>query len=817
MSADNIGGRNAAARVPRRLLLKTIAAGSLLFEPGCGQGLDETEPSVHRRAIARPIDTPITAENRLPGSDAYVLSKPALAAEVEGYASAVSVVAGETLGVFVNVARAQNVRCDVYRVGHYQGLGARLVVACDRVHVSPQPKPTLALDTGLIECHWDGAFMLLVEPSWVTGYYLCKLTNDDGFESYVPFIVRESERTAPFLVQASVTTWQAYNLWGGLSLYLNRLPSDSAYQAVRAYQVSFDRPYAPEADIGSVEHAFVRFIEQMGYDVGYTTNVDVDRAPELLAGRLLFATVGHDEYWSLGERNSVQAARDAGLCLAFFSGNTAFRRIRFDSSSSGVERRVITCYKSASLDPKQDAPDTTTSFSEEPNPRPENELLGVSWQGWSNLQGYSFVVSAPDHWIYEGTGVKANDSLGHVIGNEWDIVSDNGLSPEGLEIVGDSTALNEYGYLARATATVYYPTPNSFVFAAATIGWANGLGNPRMIDARLQRVTENIFLRAGLFPQERVVIPEPRPREVGTSPRSRVLAGTGDIGHQNGDALEARFNGPCGLAASPHGDLFVSETGNHTVRKIAANGRVSTVAGGRGKLGLNTPTGIAVDRHGVVYVCDTYHNRIVRIEPDGTVSVLAGGKQGNSDHRDPLRAEFHLPRGVAVDDAGALFVADFRNDAIRRIDRSGVTTVVEQCGGPTALTVAPDGTLYFLATWAGSVVCVEPNGKRTVLANPGQNYGDEGGPGKTAALRAADGICLTSGGLLFADTGNNRVRALAFDEQSTVSTMLGDGEPGTNVGVGSETELYLPRGLTPFNDGYAVADAANHRIVWFSA
>jgi len=816
MSADNIGGRNAGARVPRRLLLKTLATGSLLFEPGCGQD-GEAELAVHRRAVARPIDTPITAENRLPGSDAYALSNPALSAEVEGYASATSVVSGETLSVFVNVTRAQGVRCDVYRVGYYQGRGARLVAGYDRVQVASQPKPTLDLDTGLIECHWNAAFTLIVDPSWVTGYYLCKLTNEDGFESYVPFIVRESDRTAPFLVQASVTTWQAYNLWGGLSLYLNRLARDLAYPAVRAYQVSFDRPYAPDADIGSVEHAFVRFVEQMGYDVGYTTNVDIDRAPELLAGRLLFATVGHDEYWSLAERNAVQAARDAGLCLAFFSGNTAFRRIRLDSSSSGVERRVITCYKSASLDPRKDAPDTTTSFSEEPKPRPENELLGVVWQGWSDLQGYSFVVSAPEHWIYEGTGVKANDSLGHVIGSEWDIVSDNGLSPADLEIVGDSLALHEYGYLARATATVYYPTPNSFVFAAATIGWANGLGDPRMVDARLQRVTENIFLRAGLFPQERVVIPEPLPREVGTSPRSLILAGTGAAGHDDGPALEASFDGPCGLAVGPRGDLFVCETGNHTVRKIASNGHVSTVAGGTGKLGLNTPTGIAVDRHGTAYVCDTYHCRIVRIDTDGTLSVLAGGKQGNLDHRDPLRAEFHLPRAVAVDASGALFIADFRNDAIRRIDRSGVRTIVEQCGGPTALTLAPDGTLYFLATWAGSVVRVEPNGTRTVLANPSQIYGDQGGPGKTAALRAADGICLTPSGLLFADTGNNRVRALAFDEHSTISTVIGDGEPGTSVGVGSETELYLPRGLTPFNGGYAVADAANHRILWFSA
>ncbi|HWZ88509.1 MAG TPA: N,N-dimethylformamidase beta subunit family domain-containing protein, partial [Polyangiaceae bacterium] len=267
MSEDDNGGRAAGARVPRRLLLKTFATGSLLFEPACGQAALEADPEVRAHGVAHAIESPITIENRLPGSDAYQLTKPALGGEVEGYASSTSVTAGDALQVFVNVSRAQGVRCDVYRIGHYQGLGARLVSVAVSVPVAPQPAPAILPTTGLIECQWQSAFDLLVDASWLTGYYLCKLTNDDGFESYVPFIVRESERLAPLLVQASVTTWQAYNTWGGLSLYFNQLPNTGVFSGPRGYQVSFDRPYAPSADIGSVEHGLGRFVERMGYDV----------------------------------------------------------------------------------------------------------------------------------------------------------------------------------------------------------------------------------------------------------------------------------------------------------------------------------------------------------------------------------------------------------------------------------------------------------------------------------------------------------------------------------------------------------------------
>lgn len=816
-------GNGDEPRVPRRLLLKSLAAGAVLWEPACGDPPSET-PAVgtHRIAPAKELETPIRVENRLEGSDAFALSKPSLQGEVEGYASTTSAGVGDTVEIFVNVSRAQGVRWELYRVGYYQGRGARLISSGAAVEVVPQPEPSVSEKTGLLECDWAKAIAFTVEEGWLTGYYLLKLTRDDGFESHVPLVIRESGRTAPLLMQASVTRWQAYNLWGGINLYVNHLPSPKVFSGPRGYQVSFDRPYGTEPDPSMlIEHSMARWLERQGYDVAYVTNLDIDGSPELLQGRKLYMTTGHDEYWSLGERNALEEARDKGLSMAFFSGNTAYRRIRFDASSSGVARRVITCFKDAGLDPVKDAPDTTADFHNKPHARPENGMLGVLWAGWGNLQGFPFIVSDPEHWVYEGTGVEAGDSLGSIVGYEWDMVGDNDASPHGLEVIAKSVALHEYGYTSQHHSTVFYPTPSSFVFAAGTIGWAKGLLDEGVANPRVERATENILFRAGLFPEARVLpAPSPLSYELHVAARSRVFAGSGRAGHADGPAETAKFHAPSGLAVGPAGELYVSDSGNHVVRKISADGLVSTVLGEPDKDGftLSTPTGIAVDATGNVYVSDTGNSRIIVLTTDGSASVYAGHAHGFTDDPDPGNARFNLPRGLAIDESGVLFVADFRNDAIRRIEPNGgaVSTVVSGAGGPTAIALGPAGTLHYVATWQGAIISLSATGERTVLANPKLSFGDRGGPGAEAALRPADGLLLTPDGLVFTDTGNNRVRTVLLDEQRTVLTLVGSGRNGDAIGAGHETELSLPRALAAVSDGYVVADTANHRILHFT-
>jgi len=806
-------------------MLKSLAAGAALWEPACGApATDAPEVRRHRIVPPEPVESPIRIENRLPGSSDFKLQRPARDHEVEGYASTTSAGLGDTVEVRVNVSRAQNVRWDLYRIGHYQGLGARLISSGAPARVLPQPEPNLDSRTGLLECSWATAFTLTVDPSWLTGYYLIKLITDDGYESHVPLVVRESGRRAPLLMQANVTCWQAYNLWGGINLYVNHLPGDpQPFTGPRGYQVSFDRPYTIDPDVSAlVEHSMVRWLEKQGYDVAYVTNIDIDSTPEVLEGRKLYLVAGHDEYWSLAERNALVDARDRGLSMAFFSGNNAYRRIRLEPSSAGVPQRVITCYKSRSLDPIHDAPDCTADYQSAPYPQPENGMLGVLWAGWGTLEGFPFIVTAPNHWLYEGTGVKTGESLGNVVGYEWDVSSDNGSSPAGLEIVASSPALHEYGYTSQHHATVFYPTSTSFVFAAGTIGWARGLYDERVENSRVQRVTENVLARAGLFPDARVEQPVAPAYERGLAVHSRVLAGHRSQGQVDGRGGKARFRNPSGLALGPDGDVYVCDTGNNAIRRVTADGSVSTVFGKGGIDGikLDTPTSLAFDASGRLFISDTGSSRILCLDNDGHATVYAGHahQQHLIDDADPANARFNLQRGITVAPNGALYVADFRNHAIRCIDPEtrAVTTVLRWADGPTAVAVAKDGTIYYLASYLGAIVAVTPDGERTILANQEQTYGDRGGPGALAALRPADGLILTGDGLVFTDTGNNRVRALALGGHNHVVTFLGNGHGGDRVGLGFETELAIPRSVVAVPDGYVVADTANHRLVHFN-
>src|SRR5438132_7130106 len=314
----------------------------------------------------------IAQENALPGSPDWAIKRPSLIGEVQAYTGSVSVQRNEALDVYVSTKGAAKYDVDVYRMGWYGGAGARSVLSmrgvngedqghweplgglhdCRSCHVDPA--------TLLVEANWRRSFVIDVPPDWVSGYYLIKLRElATGTETYSVFVVRDDASTASAIVQASTNTWQAYNTWGDASLY-GWFGADRKYVAKtrRAYRVSYDRPYDPRLDdstndgadqLLSWEYDFVRWAERAGYAMTYTTNVDVSLRPETLKRHRLFISLGHDEYWTAQERDGVEAARDAGVNLAFFGGNDAYWQARLEASSSGESSRVLTLFKDASL------------------------------------------------------------------------------------------------------------------------------------------------------------------------------------------------------------------------------------------------------------------------------------------------------------------------------------------------------------------------------------------------------------------------------------------------------------------------------------
>ncbi len=783
-------------------------AGTELSDARAGrQPLDDGGPDLSRAASA------VELENRRPGTDDYGLQNPANAHQLEGYASSSSVMPGGSIRLFVNVDAAQGVRWDLYRIGDYQGRGARLLATGQRALVSPQPSCPVDAQTGLIECAWKTSFSISFDAHWLSGYYLLKLTDDAGLQSYVPIILRESSPRAPLLVQASVTTWQAYNLWGGTSLYKNQL-SHSIYNAGRARRVSFDRPYGSVSSFLN-ETKLVRWLESQGVDVAYTTNVDIDAQPDTLLHRKLFMTVAHDEYWSVGERDAVEAARAAGVSLAFLSANTAYWRIRLEPSATGAPRRVVTCYKSATLDPRAQAADTTALFRDPPLPRPENALIGVMYGDWSVFPGFPFVVRNASHWLYAGTGVHDGDTLGNIVLLEWDTVSDNGQTPPGLELLSDSPVVADDGTSpAHQNAAIYYPTPSSFVFATGSIGWIGGLA-PGATDARIERVMQNLLARAGQRLPVMTSSGAAQPTDVGAASASRVLAGDGERGYRDGPALQARFASPTALAEGPAGELYVADTGNAVVRKID-HGQVSTFAGcppNRTRTGpcFVEPVGVAADGDGNVYVSDAHDNKIYRVSSAGQLQLLAGaGTAGSHNDANPLRATFSSPRGLALDTAGTLYVADSGSRAIRRIDASGVGNAAIGVDGLTGVAVGADGTVYFSSYGSKGLGVVINHSAQTLATNTTPSSG-----AASAHLLPMDGIVVRADTLLFSDTGHDRVRTVTLSDAHTVTTVVGDGRVGASIGSGATTNLVLPRGLARSGQGFAVADSANHRIVAF--
>jgi len=445
----------------------------------------------------------IQIENQKQGDPTWQITTPATEREIEGYASATSVNHGDSISFFVNTAEP-SYSFDIYRMGWYGGVGGRKMMPTARLPGVPQPMPEPDPTTGLIECHWKSSYTMKipydpVDPTdWLSGVYLVKLTaSSSGKQSYIIFVVRDDSRRSGLIFQTAVTTYEAYNTWGGLSLYT---------APRRAYKVSFNRPY-PEAGGGTLfrwEFYMLRFLEREGYDVSYSTDLDTHTRGDLLLLHKAWITVGHDEYWSAQMRANVEAARDAGVSLGFFSSNNVYWQVRFEPSPiTGEPNRTMVCYKSATLDPyyTDGIPDhqhlVTVRFRDPPVNRPEDALVGVMYQS-RTLRTYDMVISDASHWIFANTGLLNGSHLQDLLGYEADRMY--GHAPPGTVRVAHSPYLYN-GAILYSDMTVYTAAAGSTVVATGSMQWSWGLddysypGNLSSNNPAVQQATRNILAR----------------------------------------------------------------------------------------------------------------------------------------------------------------------------------------------------------------------------------------------------------------------------------------------------------------------------------
>jgi hypothetical protein len=469
---------------------------------------------------------------------------------IEGFATDISVNHGQTVNFKINT-NSSNYRIDIYRLGYYQGLGARKVASSvaaaglTTVTIlrmpSTQPTPGGNATIGLVDAgNWSVSASWAVPLAAVSGVYIAHLVRQDSTsgENHIPFVVRDDATQHDVVFQTSDTTWHAYNGWGGYSLY----GGGTAESDGRAYKVSYNRPIATRDGVGlyagpqdflfGEEIAAIHWLEANGYDVCYMAGIDTDRLDPTgkglqFANRKVFISCGHDEYWSGNQRTNVEAARANSKHLAFWSGNEVYWKTRYEASTvstdgSPTAYRTLVCYKetrdNAPIDPLD--PPTCTCTWRDPRfsppgdaGRPENALTGTIFQV-DDFREDQILIPFPmtklRFWRNCAIAATASGGTGKLVKNylgyEWDESPDNGFRPQGLlhlslTTLSVNTYLLDYGTtegpgIATHSLALYRdPVSGSIVFGAGTVMWCWGLDpnhDPDLRDTTQTPVDPNV-------------------------------------------------------------------------------------------------------------------------------------------------------------------------------------------------------------------------------------------------------------------------------------------------------------------------------------
>ncbi len=541
--------------------------------------------SVAQRTAQAPLETtafsttsPIAVENRRPGTTAWMLDGRAARGTliggvpatryIQGYAGVVSALPGARVSLYISSVAPVGYRVDVYRIGWYQGLGGRLMYA--RTGLISAAQGYWTPKTGLVGCHactidpktieidahWRPSFTLPIGAGWLSGMYLVKLTATNGAESYIPLVVRDDASRAAALASFAVNTYQAYNEWGGASLYTILPATRHPPGMTLGTKVSFNRPYEQSAGSGFFlgwDIHTVRWMERTGLDVTYTTNVDVSEHADLLDRHALFLSIGHDEYWTKAMRDGIEAARDSGVSLGFFGANASYWQARYEPDASGAPDRMLVCYKVSSHwtpgdpqanpanDPMYPAhPDLVTTYWRDPIlHRPENELLGIEYIGFFPFGRYMpdwVATNTPDP-LEIGTGLKPGEHIaGGLLGYEVDGAIDSQTAPPGVVLLSRSPVViadGSHSITLMASTSYYRAASGAIVFDAGSIWWGWGLDDlsppganqPNLLrgNEAISKLTTNIIhamLVASLDHQTGVVNATPTAPPVPTVPAS---------------------------------------------------------------------------------------------------------------------------------------------------------------------------------------------------------------------------------------------------------------------------------------------------------
>jgi len=414
---------------------------------------------------------------------------------VEGYASQVSYAPGDMLKMHVSSAAA-HWSLEIARLGAKREVVHQQQQIPGQVHAIPEQASSQG-------CGWPASWEMEIPEQWASGYYEVVLRVADrggkfthrsqrSAQTTCYFILRSKTpgATSKILFQLSTNTYNAYNNWGGSSLY-----AYNGRGGIQGHRVSFHRP--PDSQFGNWELPFAAWAEAQGYALEYAANSDLE-TPGLLDPYRLVLSVGHDEYWTDAMYTGVQRAIEQGVSVGFFSGNAVCGKVEWNPQRQSLHRIGV-------FGPPGGTGEFESMSQLKHEPPYANALIGAHSTG-PVTGGADWICRIPEHWVMEGTGMRQGDGIPGLIGWEW---HGDPAPIRGLEILASGPTQSAPGQLngGQYTSTLYPGPKGNWVFNASTIWWADGLSQPpgyvrpsvyttpKGPDPRVQRITRNLLDR----------------------------------------------------------------------------------------------------------------------------------------------------------------------------------------------------------------------------------------------------------------------------------------------------------------------------------
>jgi hypothetical protein len=465
----------------------------------------------------------VIQENDKPGTTAWEIHGSH--AGISGFASQVYAQVGQQVTLYVSTT-GPSFRAQAFRMGYYHGQGARLIWTSPAETGKDQPACPVKSGVNMVACDsWRPSLTFTITQAFLQGDYLIKLAGPGNRQSYIPLTIWNPASTATYVIKNDVFTWQAWNFYGGYDYYqgLGSCPPGTYPICNRARVVSYDRPYAAENGSGNflgLEYPLVKWAEQQGLDVTYATDLTVQEHPGYVLRHKVLLSLGHDECWSMAERQAAVAAYDHGANIVFFAASPVLRHVRTQASPLGADRELVD-YRDSAADPLDGKGSrlqvTGNEWANPPSSWPEYEFVGDTYAGFLEPgQHVGFKVADASAWAFDGTGLRNGQVVPGVVASDVDKFDQAYGQPANDQIFGHSpipAGLGQTSIGAFFSDMTYYTSAaaGAGVLDTGTNNWIPALDGrsgcrPGGIceATMIQRITGNILRLFGQGPAARL-------------------------------------------------------------------------------------------------------------------------------------------------------------------------------------------------------------------------------------------------------------------------------------------------------------------------